>query len=93
MKFKSTELMPGASGEAKVEVKKGYTEIEVEFKNLEQPGKFGIEFLTYVLWAVSPEGRTSNLGEILINQDGNGKINVSTQMAVFSLIVTSEPYF
>jgi outer membrane protein OmpA-like peptidoglycan-associated protein len=93
VKFKGTELMPGASGEAKVEVKKGYTEIEVEFKGLQQPGKFGAEFLTYVLWAVSPEGRTTNLGEILINQDGNGKLNVSTQMAVFSLVVTSEPYF
>ena len=93
VKFKGTELMPDAKGEAKVEAKKGYTEIEVEFKDLQQPGKFGTEFLTYVLWAVSPEGRTSNLGEILINQDGNGKLNVSTQLAVFSLIVTSEPYF
>jgi len=93
VKFKSTELMPGASGEAKVEAKKGYTEIEVEFKGLAQPAKFGTEFLTYVLWAVSPDGRTSNLGEILIDKNGNGKVNVSTQMAVFSLIVTSEPYF
>ena len=89
VKFKGTELMPGASGEAKVEAKKGYTEIEVEFKGLAQPGKFGTEFLTYVLWAVSPEGRTSNLGEILVNKDGNGKLNVSTQMSTFSLIVTS----
>jgi len=93
VKFKGTELMPGASGEAKVEAKKGYTEIEVEFKGLAEPGKFGTEFLTYVLWAVSPDGRTSNLGEILIDKNGNGKVNVSTQMAVFSLIVTSEPYF
>jgi outer membrane protein OmpA-like peptidoglycan-associated protein len=93
IKFKGTEVMPGASGEAKVEAKKGYTEVEVEFKGLAQPGKFGTEFLTYVLWAVSPEGRTSNLGEILVNKDGNGKLNVSTQMSTFSLIVTSEPYF
>jgi len=91
--FKGTELMPGASGEAKVEAKKGYTEIEVEFKGLAQPAKFGTEFLTYVLWAISPDGRTSNLGEILVDNNGNGKVNVSTQMSVFSLIVTSEPYF
>ena len=84
VKFKSTELMPGATGEAKVEAKKGYTEIEVEFKGLAKPGKFGTEFLTYVLWAVSPDGRTSNLGEILIDKNGNGKVNVSTQMSVFS---------
>jgi len=94
VKFKGTELMPGATGEAKVEAKKGYTEIEVEFKNLAQPTtKFGTEFLTYVLWAVSPDGRSSNLGEILINNDGSGKINVSTQMSVFSMLVTAEPYF
>ena len=93
VKFKGTELMPGATGEAKVEAKKGYTEIEVEFKGLAKPGKFGTEFLTYVLWAVSPDGRTSNLGEILIDNNGNGKINVSTQMSVFSMLVTAEPYF
>jgi outer membrane protein OmpA-like peptidoglycan-associated protein len=92
--FKGTDLMPGATGEAKVEAKKGYTEIEVEFKGLVQPTtKFGTEFLTYVLWAVSPDGRTSNLGEILIDKNGNGKLNVSTQMSVFSLIATAEPYF
>lgn len=94
VRFKGTELMPGATGEAKVEAKKGYTEIEVEFKNLAQPTtKFGTEFLTYVLWAVSPDGRSSNLGEILINNEGNGKVNVSTQMSVFSMLVTAEPYF
>ncbi len=92
--FKGTQLMPGATGEAKVEAKKGYTEIEVEFKNLAQPTtKFGTEFLTYVLWAVSPDGRSSNLGEILIDNNGNGKLNVSTQMSVFSMLVTAEPYF
>jgi outer membrane protein OmpA-like peptidoglycan-associated protein len=93
VKFKGTELMPGATGEAKVEAKKGYTEIEVEFKGLAKPGKFGTEFLTYVLWAVSPDGRTSNLGEILIDNNGNGKVNVSTQMSVFSMLVTAEPYY
>ncbi len=92
--FKGTDLLPGASGEAKVEAKKGYTEIEVEFKGLARPtAKFGTEFLTYVLWAVSPDGRTSNLGEILIDKNGKGKLNVSTQMSVFSLLVTAEPYF
>ncbi len=92
--FKGMQLMPGATGEAKVEAKKGYTEIEVEFKGLAQPTtKFGTEFLTYVLWAVSPDGRASNLGEILIDNNGNGKLNVSTQMSVFSMLVTAEPYF
>ncbi len=91
--LKGTDLMPQALGEAKVEAKKGAVDVEADIKNLGQPTKFGAEFLTYVLWAVSPEGRTSNLGEILIDKEGRGKLNVSTQMQVFSLIVTAEPYF
>ena len=92
--LKGTELMPQATGEAKVEAKKGATVIEADISGLAQPtAKFGAEFLTYVLWAVSPEGRASNLGEVLTDTDGKGKLNVSSQMAVFSLIVSVEPYF
>ncbi len=91
--LKGTSLMPQATGEAKVEAKKGASDIEAEVKGLAQPGKLGAEFLTYVLWAVSTEGRTSNLGEMLIDASGKGKLNVSTQMSVFSLFVTAEPYF
>ena len=65
--FKGTELMPGAHAEAKVESKKGYIEIEVEFHGLENPTSFGSEYLTYVLWAITPEGRSMNLGEILVS--------------------------
>ena len=91
--LKGTELMPQAMGEAKVEAKKGATNIEAEIKSLGQATKFGAEFLTYVLWAISTEGRTSNLGEVLTDKDGKGNLKVSTQMSVFSLIVTAEPYF
>ena len=91
--LKATELAPQASGEAKVEAKKSITNVEAEVKSLPQAGKFGTEFLTYVLWAVSPEGRCSNLGEILIDKEGKGKIEVTTQLQTFSLIVTAEPYF
>jgi len=38
--FAGTDLMPRANGEAKVESKKGYIEIEVEFANLEKPTVF-----------------------------------------------------
>lgn len=90
--FRGTDLLPGASGEAKVESKKGYIEIEVEFDELKPAAKYGSEYLTYVLWAITPEGRTSNLGEILLS--GNrGKLNVTTEMQVFGLAVTAEPYF
>ena len=91
--LKGTDLLPGASGEAKVEAKKGATAIEVECKGMVLPTKFGAEFLTYVLWAVSPEGRASNLGELQANQNGEAKLQASTQMQTFSLIVTAEPYF
>ena len=91
--LKGTELMPQASGQAKVEAKKGITNIQAEVMSLAQPGRLGTEFLTYVLWVVSPDGRTSNLGEILVNNSGSGKLNATTQLQTFSLIVTAEPYF
>jgi outer membrane protein OmpA-like peptidoglycan-associated protein len=91
--LKGTQLMPEASGEAKVEAKKGLTTIQVETKNLAQPTKFGAEFLTFVLWSISPEGRTSNLGELQVDNSGNAKLDATTQLQVFSLVVTAEPYF
>ena len=90
--FRGTELMPKARGEAKVEGKQGYIEIEVEFDELQPASKHGSEYLTYVMWAITPEGRTSNLGEVLLN--GNeSKLNVTTELQVFGLIITAEPYF
>ncbi len=88
-----TDLLPQAAGEAKVEAQKGITNIEVDVKGLAQPGKLSSEFLTYVLWAVSPDGRTSNVGEIQINNAGEGKLKATTQLQTFSLFVTAEPYF
>ncbi len=67
--FKGTALMPRASGEAKVESKQGYLEIEVEFDELHPATQYGSEYLTYVLWAITPEGRAQNLGEIILNRD------------------------
>ena len=90
--FKGTANMPAAKGEAKVESKQGYIEIEVEYRNLQPANMHGAEYLTYVLWAVTPEGRASNLGEILLN-GANGKLNVTTELQAFGLIVTAEPYF
>ena len=90
--FRGTEFLPGARGEAKVESKQGYIEIEVEFDNLQAATKNGAEYLTYVLWAITPEGRTSNLGEILLNGT-KGKLNVTTELQVFGLVVTAEPYY
>jgi outer membrane protein OmpA-like peptidoglycan-associated protein len=90
--FKGTEFLPGARGEAKVESKQGRIEIEVEFDGLQPATKNGAEYLTYVLWAITPEGRTSNLGEILLNGT-RSKLDVTTDLQVFGLVVTAEPYF
>ncbi len=90
--FKGTELMPQANGQAKVESKQGYIEIEVEFGGLQKPTAFGSEYLTYILWAITPEGRSVNLGEVLLN--GNrSKLDVTTDLQAFALVVTAEPYY
>jgi outer membrane protein OmpA-like peptidoglycan-associated protein len=90
--FRGTDLLPNAHGQAKVESKQGYIEIEVEFDKLQPANKYGAEYLTYVLWAITPEGRTSNLGEILLNGTSS-KLDVTTELQVFGLAVTAEPYF
>jgi outer membrane protein OmpA-like peptidoglycan-associated protein len=90
--FAGSALLPNAHGQAKVESKQGYIEIEVEFRELQAATAYGPEFLTYVLWAITPEGRTVNLGEVLLNGT-NSKLNVTTQLQTFGLIVTAEPYF
>jgi len=90
--FRGTELLPSARGQAKVEGKNGYIGIEAEFADLQPATSNGPEYLTYVLWAVTPEGRTANLGEILL--DGTkGKLKVTTELQVFGLVVTAEPYY
>jgi len=91
--FAGTELMPQANGQAKVESKKGYIEIEVEFGNLQKPTTFGNEYLTYILWAISPEGRAVNLGEVLVGDNHRSKLDVTTDLQAFALVVTAEPYY
>src|SRR5271165_3906552 len=91
--FAGTDLMPAATGEAKVESKKGYIEIEVEFAKLARPTTFGNEYLTYVMWAISPEGRAVNLGEVFVGNNDRSKLDVTTDLQAFALIVTAEPYY
>jgi outer membrane protein OmpA-like peptidoglycan-associated protein len=91
--FSGTDLMPSANGEAKVNSKKGSIEIEAEFGNLQTPKTFGNEYLTYVLWAISPEGRAVNLGEVIVGGDDRSKLRVTTDLQAFALIVTAEPYY
>ena len=91
IEFQSSSRMPSAAGEAKIEAKKTNVEIDAKFQGLEDSSKFGLEYLTYVLWAVSPQGRAVNLGELALDH-GRGHIKTFTDMQTFGMIVTAEPY-
>lgn len=90
--FAGTVLLPLAKGDAKVESKRGAIRIQAQFEKLQPASRFGPEFLTYVLWAVSPEGRADNLGEVQL-EGTKSKLDVTAQLQAFALIVTAEPYF
>ena len=91
--FRGTPLMAGAHGEVQVEGRKGYMEIKAEMKDMEPASRFGPEFLTYVMWAITPEGRPVNLGEVILDGSHHGQLDVTSDLQAFGLIVTAEPYF
>jgi outer membrane protein OmpA-like peptidoglycan-associated protein len=94
--FQGTPLLPLGKGSAKVESERGVIHISAELKNLAAPSSFGPEYLTYVLWAISPDGRPVNLGELTLNDYGNGsttKIDTTSDIQTFGMIVTAEPYY
>jgi outer membrane protein OmpA-like peptidoglycan-associated protein len=92
--FRGTDLLPQAKGNAKVEARGGRTSIEAGFEGLSPANGFGTEYLTYVLWAITPEGRPINLGEVLpTGSKDKNEITVTTNLQAFALIVTAEPYF
>jgi outer membrane protein OmpA-like peptidoglycan-associated protein len=91
--FRGTDLMPEVAGHAKVDGKAGRLAISAELTHMQPASKFGGQFLTYVLWAITPEGRAVNLGEVLPGDNGKDKIDVTTDLQAFGLIVTAEPYY
>ncbi len=91
--FQGTSLMPDASGQAKVESKAGRLEVNAEFKNVRNANYYGPEYLTYVLWAVTPDGRPVNLGEVVPNDKHEVRIHALAHLQDFGMIVTAEPYF
>lgn len=87
-----TALLPDARGVAEVSAKKGHIKIDARFSDLERATRFGSEYLTYVLWAITPEGRPRNLGEVQFTGD-DIRTQVTTELQAFALVVTAEPYF
>jgi outer membrane protein OmpA-like peptidoglycan-associated protein len=90
--FQGTALMPAAQGEAKVESRQGVIKMDVDLERLGPATQFGQEYLTYVMWAVTPEGRATNVGEVLLH-DGKSRLDATTELQSFALIITAEPYF
>jgi hypothetical protein len=93
IELKGTLLLPKAEGKAIVEVKNGYTKIDLNIRRLEPPTQFGAEFLTYVLWAITPAGRAINLGEVIANGSDKASMQVTSPESTFGLLLTAEPYF
>jgi outer membrane protein OmpA-like peptidoglycan-associated protein len=91
--FRGTDLMPAVTGEAKIESGRGTMKIGLELGGLDKPTSFGTEYLTYVLWTISPEGQPANLGEVLVGSNHRTKLTVTTNLQAFALIVTAEPYY
>ena len=90
--FQGTPLMPRAQGKAEINARGGRIAIKAEFEHLQRADSFGPVYMTYVLWAISPEGQANNLGEI-VPDDGKSKLEVTTNLQTFGMIVTAEPYF
>lgn len=90
--FRGTELMPEARGDARVSSQMGSTKIETYLNHMTAANQFGPEYMTYVLWAITPEGRANNLGEVVLEGD-HAKLLSTTDLQTFGLLVTAEPYF
>jgi hypothetical protein len=91
--FQGTPVAPSATGKGKIEPRRGATLLDLRFDNLPAPSRFGPQYLTYVVWSISPEGRAQNLGELILDGSDKGKLTASTPLQTFALIVTAEPYF
>ena len=90
--FRGTVLLPDAKGEAVIESKAGRTDVQLKFEHVAAPTRFGTEYLTYVLWAISPEGHAKNLGEVLVDGGDHARLQVTSDLQAFGMIVTAEPY-
>src|SRR4051812_7257538 len=91
--IRGTELMPQVTGDAKISGHTGRLALNVSVRHMKGARELGLPYLTYVLWAITPEGRPTNLGEVIPKDDGDANLQVTTGLSSFGLIVTAEPYF
>ncbi|MBK9169546.1 MAG: hypothetical protein IPM24_19075 [Bryobacterales bacterium] len=90
--FRGTVLLRDAKGEARVRNRQGAIEVDARIEGLEPPGRFGEQYLTYVAWALTPQGRATNLGQLVPDHKNRARLRTSTELQTFALIVTAEPY-
>ncbi len=90
--IQGTDLAPQVRGQAKIAGESGGVKIEVSVERLRPANTFGLAYLTYVLWAITPEGQPKNLGEMVV-KDGKSSVHTTTDFQAFALIVTAEPDF
>ena len=90
--LRGTDLMPEVKGDAKVESRTGRVQIDATFDHVRPATTFGLTYLTYVLWAITPQGGPRNLGELVL-KDGHGNLKVTADLQAFALLLTAEPYF
>jgi len=91
--FEGTPVASPASGKGRIELKRGATLLDLRFQNLPSPNRFGPQYLTYVVWAITPDGRAQNLGELFRDTADKGRLSTSTSLQTFAMIVTAEPYY
>lgn len=91
--FRGTPVLADARGESIVEPKRGATLLKMHFDHVPPPSRFGPQYLSYVVWAISPDGRAQNIGELTLDGSGKGKLSTSTPLQTFAMIVTAEPYY
>ena len=91
--FQGTPILSKATGESVVEPKRGATLLKMKFENVPPPSRFGPQYLTYVVWAISPDGRAQNIGELTLDGSEKAKLSTSTPLQTFAMIVTAEPYY
>jgi hypothetical protein len=93
LELRGAALTPDAHGDIEVENKNGLIEIETEIHDLIPASAFGSVYLTYVLWAIPPDGRPVSVSEVLLDENSRAKFEVATKLQAFGLVVTAEPYF
>jgi len=91
--FEPTALMLNTKGLAQVAItKEGSVSVKAQFNGLTGPTKFGNEYLTYILWGITPKGQPLKIGELSVTGDA-ARLVASTVLRTFGMLVTAEPYY